>query len=256
MNKQLKNESAKHLSFLSEISLPSYPPTLLSSFKRSAFTLAETLIVLAVIGVVAAITMPTLIANYQKKQTVAKLKGTYSILNQALQMSQAENGDLSNWDFSLTGLDFYNRYLVKYLIQAKNYNKVVKPDDYVDYVLSGQKHQNSFAFNTGSAKVLLVNGVYMTVSTSGNTKMITFDINAFKKPNTIGKDIFYFEISSSKGLMPYGIVSTEYKLPENYTRETLLSASYANGCNKKKWGSWCTALIMLDGWEIKKDYPW
>ncbi len=35
--------------------------------QTSAFTLAEVLITLAIIGIVAALTIPTLISNYQKK---------------------------------------------------------------------------------------------------------------------------------------------------------------------------------------------
>ena len=52
--------------------------------KRPAFTLAEVLITLGIIGVVAAMTMPSVITNYQKKQTAAQLKKAYSIVSQAL----------------------------------------------------------------------------------------------------------------------------------------------------------------------------
>lgn len=44
------------------------------SLKKAAFTLAEVLITLGIIGVVAAMTMPSLIQNYQEKATVTKLK--------------------------------------------------------------------------------------------------------------------------------------------------------------------------------------
>ena len=66
--------------------------------KKAAFTLAEVLITLAIIGIVAALTIPTLITNYQKKQTVSKLKQSYSIISQALTMAQAEHGDTTTWD--------------------------------------------------------------------------------------------------------------------------------------------------------------
>ena len=46
------------------------------NIRRVAFTLAEVLITLGIIGIVAAMTIPTLIVNYQKKQTVSKLKQT------------------------------------------------------------------------------------------------------------------------------------------------------------------------------------
>ncbi len=49
----------------------------------SGFTLAEVLITLGIIGVVAALTMPSVINNYKEKETIAKLKKTYSVLSQA-----------------------------------------------------------------------------------------------------------------------------------------------------------------------------
>ena len=53
------------------------------SLKKAAFTLAEVLITLGIIGVVAAMTMPSLIQNYQEKATVTKLKKCYSLVSQA-----------------------------------------------------------------------------------------------------------------------------------------------------------------------------
>src|SRR5574344_1906017 len=67
--------------------------------KEKAFTLAEVLIVLGIIGIVAAMTIPQLISNYQKAATVSQLKKTYSMLNQALKASIADNGDVSDWDY-------------------------------------------------------------------------------------------------------------------------------------------------------------
>ena len=52
--------------------------------EKFAFTLAEVLITLGIIGIVSAMTIPTLINNYQKKVTVTRLQQTYSMLNQAL----------------------------------------------------------------------------------------------------------------------------------------------------------------------------
>ncbi len=42
-------------------------------------------------------TMPSLIANYQKKQTITQLKKVYSIISQAYEMSKSDNGDSKNW---------------------------------------------------------------------------------------------------------------------------------------------------------------
>ena len=67
--------------------------------KRAAFTLAEVLITLGIIGVVAAMTMPTLITNHQKEVTAKRLEQTYSILSQAMTRAQADHGDVSSWGF-------------------------------------------------------------------------------------------------------------------------------------------------------------
>ena len=60
--------------------------------RRAAFTLAEVLITLGIIGVVAAMTMPSLIANYRNKEFAVRAKRTYSIISQAIKLYEAENG--------------------------------------------------------------------------------------------------------------------------------------------------------------------
>src|SRR5574344_2111076 len=64
---------------------------------KKGFTLAEVLIVLGIIGVVAALTIPTLINSYQEKATVTRLKKVYSTLSQAYQMAIIENGEFPDW---------------------------------------------------------------------------------------------------------------------------------------------------------------
>ena len=68
-----------------------------------AFTLAEVLVTLGIIGVVAGLTLPVLIANYNNHITEVRLKKFYSIFNQAIQQSIADNGDTSTWDYSFSG---------------------------------------------------------------------------------------------------------------------------------------------------------
>lgn len=58
--------------------------------KIKAFTMAEVLITLGIIGIVACMTMPGVIKNYQKKVTVECLKQTYSMLQQAVMLSEVK----------------------------------------------------------------------------------------------------------------------------------------------------------------------
>ena len=60
--------------------------------RKIAFTLAEVLITLGIIGVVAALTLPSVIQNYKKQVTVTQLKKAYSVLGQVVQKSIADNG--------------------------------------------------------------------------------------------------------------------------------------------------------------------
>lgn len=64
--------------------------------KKLAFTLAEVLITLGIIGVVAAMTIPTLVTNADKKATATKLKVFYSKINQAVKLSSAYNVMVGN----------------------------------------------------------------------------------------------------------------------------------------------------------------
>ena len=64
---------------------------------KKGFTLAETLITLGIIGVVAALTIPTLMKKYYEKQTVSRLRETQSILSQAIKMAEDEYGDVEGW---------------------------------------------------------------------------------------------------------------------------------------------------------------
>ena len=63
-----------------------------NGFSGADITVGEVLITLGVIGVVAAMTMPTLIKKYQQHVAVTQLKKAYTELNQAIKFSEAEYG--------------------------------------------------------------------------------------------------------------------------------------------------------------------
>lgn len=65
--------------------------------KALAFTLAEVLVVLGIIGVVSALTIPNLSQNTGDKEKVAKVKKVYSDLNEAFERAQAEYGPYNKW---------------------------------------------------------------------------------------------------------------------------------------------------------------
>lgn len=64
---------------------------------KRGFTLAEVFITLVVIGIIVAITIPSLINKTNEQETVVGVKNAYSILSQAVNMAKTENGDLDTW---------------------------------------------------------------------------------------------------------------------------------------------------------------
>ncbi len=77
---------------------------------NNGFTLAEVLITLGVIGVVAAMTLPNLIANIDHNGKISKLRKAQSILNQAIKLSTIDNEAYETWDTSLPVKTYIERY--------------------------------------------------------------------------------------------------------------------------------------------------
>jgi prepilin-type N-terminal cleavage/methylation domain-containing protein len=194
---------------------------------KKAFTLAEVLITLGIIGIVAVLTMPVLVANYQKKVIVTRMHKFYSAFNQALKLSEIDNGEISTWKFGTlynkaSNVIFYETYL-------KDYFKVIKQDTY--YEMKMPIHGVRLFLADGSAVLIDNNWVNFYPVANKTAKM--------------GKDVFSFNITAN-GLLPEG---------HGLSRGGLL-LNCKEGTPNISAGSWCSALIMNDGWKIKDDYPW
>lgn len=99
--------------------------------RLSAFTLAELLITLGIIGIVAAMTLPSLMQKQQKLETTARLKKFYSGMNQAILAAQSIHGDSKYWakseyildengnydyeTYNKEAVDIFNLYLLPHL---------------------------------------------------------------------------------------------------------------------------------------------
>ncbi len=68
--------------------------------KNLAFTLAEVLITIGIVGVIAAITIPGLITKYGKQKVATRLKLSYAELNNVIKMAEADYGDSSGWGYT------------------------------------------------------------------------------------------------------------------------------------------------------------
>ncbi len=224
---------------------------------KKGFTLAEVLITLGIIGVVAAMTMPALIGNYKKKQTVTQLKKVYSALLQSVELSKLENGDIENWNWSLNSYDFFMEYLASKFQVLKNCgNKSGCWNSNGGYMLKGGIY-NDNPSGSGHYKILLSDGVFLALTKQDNSHVhITIDINGEKYPNTYGKDIFVVTFTAQGFKDSYHNISMPglYMFGHGLTAEAIKTHSL--GCAKTGAGLMCGEKILMDGWEMRKDYPW
>ncbi len=232
-----------------------------NDIRRVAFTLAEVLITLGIIGVVAAMTMPSLIANYQKKQTVTQLKKVYSELAQAAEMAKLEYGDPSLWDYSLSGSEFFNKYLASYIKISKIKVGDLSKQGIVYYNTSGAVETSFTTLYDDADIITLPSGAQIFIANARRSSVqdrlgFLVDLNGFKRPNKLGRDLFVFSVTKN-GVLAFSNDDRE-TLDIVRSRDEFRDGPSANNyqCNRQGRGMWCAALIMADGWEIRSDYPW
>ncbi len=201
---------------------------------KRAFTLAEVLITLGIIGVVAALTIPTLIANYQEKQTVSRLTKAYATISNAYQMAKVENGELSAWGFTgnstngttdedgnyeiadatVNNSNLFWAKMVPYLKVVKHTDTTKDNYQFDTYTLDGRRSGMLTMSTVELADGTAFLGGYVSDYRCSDTALycgdFAVDINGINtKPNTFGKDIFYFNIRKN-GIEPQG---TENRRP-------------------------------------------
>lgn len=222
---------------------------------KIGFTLAEVLITLAIIGIVAAMTIPNLMQKSYEKETVVKLKKVYSTLNQAYLRAREEYGSPSDWYHSSsegnkecnnTMLDNFSKYLKVSKICYQDtgcYPNVI-------YKKIDKTNNANWNMNNNVAKLLTSDGMSIFFfSYCGNPRnpginhieetwgAISVDINGFKKPNVMGEDTFSFVVAEN-GIFPVGD-----EFWENHPNN-----SFEKACNIKScWGN-CESC---SGWVIK-----
>lgn len=197
-------------------------------------------------------TMPSLVANYQKKVTANKLKTAYSLITQALVSSQNENGSVNEWDYAegeaLSSDNtraaveaFANKYFIPYF----KVSKICGWDSKCQGELSG------YAFVLADGIIIGMNPDNNSGLANGNM-FIKIDLNGTASPNKNGKDRFFMYFSPQYGNKPINFMGS------GLSREDLLENT-SRGCNRgtgPSIGQYCGALIQYDGWEIKDNYPW
>ena len=222
--------------------------------KRDAFTLAEVLITLGIIGVVAALTMPSVIGHYKKQETLSRLKKAYTTINQALKFSEAQNGEYEYWDtgFSSKPKDYIEKYWIPYFNVLKvcnTYQECNYNNTYPYTFSNGQKSSMTLTVANRRVPFITSDGILYSISTASGDQdtfkedsSIYIDINGSKGPNTYGKDLFVFTRVAGKGILP---------MCYNYQTNSIELS-----CSKSGTGGCCAQWIIMNGWQFTKDYPW
>lgn len=165
---------------------------------KKGFTLAEVLITLSIIGVVAALTVPTLVRNYQEHAWRQQWKKTFSAFAQATKMLEAQNGSVCAQVCDADGANCATASGCTQAIFRNEYASVLK------CVKVAVNVQNIFSSSynnyksTSGAAFTINNGNWSTLVLADGTSIyfynpvgrVLVDVNGQKPPNELGKDFF------------------------------------------------------------------
>lgn len=252
--------------------------------KKKAFTLAETLITLMVIGVVAALTIPALMQSYKKHTTEVSLKKEYATMVNAIKMAEVDYGDPETWEIDCSDdaakdKSLTDKYLLPYLKVAMDSNNASTADSLNYSVYNPQTGEEVFKFNSrygeqrntafclNDGACILPDGIsaengFLIASKKEDDKdkgyyerlfHFWIDINGPKSPNSLGKDIFGFYVyknldsgSTYVGPPEQWRGLSQEKITEN--EEMCIDGSDAGRCS---------SVVFKNGtFKIPDDYPW
>lgn len=184
-------------------------------------------------------------------------------------MSEAENESSLYWDSTNDVKVYFDKYwkpylkIVKYCTESGGSKECGYSSRTPWYRANGQRDAYVVAIDVSRVASILSDGTFVSILTSsgygsaegglneygsivGNTgdaeSRIIVDLNASKKPNIFGQDVFLFQRVAGKGILPYG-----YNYDDKIVNEN---------CSKNGSGFMCAARLIRNGWRIYGDYPW
>lgn len=206
------------------------------------FTLAEVLITLGVIGIVAAMTLPALITRNQNKALEESLKKNYSVILQAFDMYQAEHGkrlrpEILGGGNEATGLKAqimpYFNTIADCGLYSNNHPACIP--------YTGTSNNPYKTFNGHPAgltlfddgQFVLADGSLILIENTRTNPYIylTVDVNGRNKtPNKWGHDLFSFQIMNDRQILPVGAPGTGYSKKNVYCSITSTADRNGIGC--------------------------
>ena len=217
---------------------------------KKGFTLSEVLVTVGIIGVVAALTMPTLVNNHQRKVYVTQLHKVYTELSQAAIRAASDNNAISldETRFNSNNANGTINFLNTYFNVVQSCTDDVSKCFATDYkTLTGE----DFSLQDTTAAVVLSSGAAISVFNNalgfdefGNHGYLDMqvDTNGKQGPNILGRDLFYMQLySDGKVAETY---STGYD--DDYVDDKFEQCQTGDSYS----GYGCLTKIIRDGWTM------
>ena len=236
--------------------------------KFGAFTLAEVLVTLGIIGVVSAMTVPTLMQNYQRQSYVTQLHKVYNEVTQVFLRIKDDNNALTLSEAGFNSQATVNSYLRTYFKTVNTCSKLEPP------CVPNTEYRNLNGGSVASGAIenvktwwgnvdcgVLASGATICIESfashgaSNGVKWshIFVDTNGMKGPNIAGRDAFflaYFEDGTidEEGVVPACDTMKQCSLPANAvaTRES----NYSSRCSTSSRFLGCFGKILNDNWQM------
>lgn len=232
------------------------------------FSLAELLIAVAIIGVIAALTIPGVIANYQRKALLTQLQKNYVELQESLLILKTENyqkglyGSSLNKKSSTSIRNSAGKFLLGYYKITQDCETDTQPcfaSKYADLSTMTYSDYSCEGYSVvvaGGAAICIVpasiteeevsdgTGATTTKETK-NPAVVYIDVNGSKEPNIGGRDMFTFNIYEDFTIDEVDPASTDLS-----SLEAERNNLYDENCLTSSIGKGCFAKILNDDWEM------
>jgi len=213
---------------------------------KKAFTLAETLIVMGIIGIVAALTLPNLNSSTGDKEKVTKVKKIYSELNDAFGRAEAVYGPVDEWCVGYSGDCKYRHFdrITEFLKISKSCDKISSCSTSISTL-----DKNGSGGMAYEPIAILSDGAVIAESAKGQ---IVVDIDGAEKgANKQGSDVFKFLYDANKGVYVNDdlLSNTSGYVTNEYYSDSKINMPFSSEVNS------CEMLRALDAtaWIINFD---
>ena len=233
--------------------------------RKIAFTLAEVLVTLGIIGVVSAMTVPTLMQNYQRQSYVTQLHKVYNEVQQASLRYMTDKNAINLREAGLVTQTEMANFTHTYFKVVSDCGHTVSapcfPTSYRSQ--SGTEAATNNASWGAASSVVLASGASIiidypnvyTKTVNGVTSHyghMLIDINGPKGPNIGGRDMFYAEFYDDGSIDVAG-ATPECKangVCDGDSLTAIRDTLYNSSCSSTWQGQGCLGKIINDGWTM------